>query len=211
MGALFAKPPPAQPASRVTDYDRAIHKLKVQRDKLTQYQKKVAATISRETQIVKDLVHAGDKEKARAVLKRRKYREKILSDTDAQINNLEQMTATLEYSHWETKVVEGLEAGNKALATLQETLSPEKVDALMDETKDRIDQANEIAEIVAGKLSSKDEDDLEAEYNKLLSAEELELPEAPTHALPQTPETVAAEPAKKTPAKQTSQPALVPA
>jgi charged multivesicular body protein 6 len=59
MGQLFAKP---KPKSRVTDEDKAILELKMERDKLKITIKRYEKNIEREKQIARELLHKGQKE-----------------------------------------------------------------------------------------------------------------------------------------------------
>ena len=74
--------------------------LKVQRDRLKQYQKKVIillntikieVVITRETEVAKQQLAAGNKDRALLALRRKKYQQTTLEKTFAQLLNLEQL------------------------------------------------------------------------------------------------------------------------
>lgn len=85
-----------------------LFSLKLQRDKLKQYQKKVCSSVhvdrpsqnpppqiqfilEREHQIAKSHLIAGDKDRALTALRRRKYQQSLLLRTDDQLAALEQL------------------------------------------------------------------------------------------------------------------------
>lgn len=84
MGGSSSKP-------KVTSRDRAILELKVQRDRLKQYQKKINLVLQRETEIAKEQLRAGNKDKALLALKKKKYQEQLMEKTNGQLFNLEQL------------------------------------------------------------------------------------------------------------------------
>ena len=56
--------------------------------------------------------------KAKLLLKKKRYMEGLLVNTDTQLENLQQMVDTIEFTQIEVKVVEGLKQGNEALNQL---------------------------------------------------------------------------------------------
>ena len=52
------------------------------------------------------------------LLKKKHYLESLLDKTDTQIENLQQMVETLEYTQIEMQVVEGLKQGNECLEAM---------------------------------------------------------------------------------------------
>lgn len=109
MGNLFGKKQHKKPASRVTDQDRAVLQLKQQRDKLKQYQKKVLAQLDRDKDVARRLLQEGKKDKAKLMLRKKKFQESLLEKTDGQLDNLEKLVNDLEFAQVEQEVVKGLE------------------------------------------------------------------------------------------------------
>lgn len=70
---------------KITPQDKAILELKVQRDKLHLYQKRMANIIERETQIAKEHLKNKDKRRALLAMKKKKYQESLMVKTDAQL------------------------------------------------------------------------------------------------------------------------------
>ncbi|XP_069786055.1 charged multivesicular body protein 6 [Narcine bancroftii] len=183
MGNLFGK----KKRSRVTEQDKAVLQLKQQRDKLKQYQKKIGIQLEKERELARQLLRGGKKEKAKLLLKKKRYQEQLLDKTEVQISNLEQMVQDIEFAQIEMKVIEGLKIGNDCLQKMHEMMSIEEVERIMDETQEAVEYQQQIDEILAGGLSQDDEDAILAELDAI-TQEEIELPEVPAEALPNLPE-----------------------
>ncbi|XP_073410819.1 charged multivesicular body protein 6 isoform X1 [Dendrobates tinctorius] len=157
--------------------------LKQQRDKLKQYQKKITLQLQREREVAKQLLHDGKKEKAKLLLKKKRYQEQLLEKTDNQISNLEKMVEDIEFAQIEMKVIEGLKIGNDCLKKMHEVMSIEEVERIMDETQEGIEYQRQIDELLAGSLTTEDEEAILEEL-EAITQEDLELPEAPMEKLP---------------------------
>ncbi|XP_068120059.1 charged multivesicular body protein 6 [Hyperolius riggenbachi] len=181
MGNIFGR----KKRSRVTEQDKAVLQLKQQRDKLKQYQKKITLQLQRERELAKQLLHDGKKEKAKTLLKKKRYQEQLLEKTDNQISNLEKMVEDIEFAQIELKVIEGLKIGNDCLKKMHEVMSIEEVERIMDETQEGIEYQRQIDELLSGSLTSEDEEAILQELEEI-TQEDLELPEAPKEPLPET-------------------------
>lgn len=183
MGNIFGR----KRRSRVTEHDKAVLQLKQQRDKLKQYQKRITLQLQRERQVAKQLLHDGKKEKAKLLLKKKRYQEQLLEKTDNQISNLEKMVGDIEFAQIELKVIEGLKIGNDCLKKMHEVMSIEEVERIMDETQEGIDYQRQIDDLLAGSLTSEDEEAILEELEAITQEDlDLELPEAPKEPLPET-------------------------
>lgn len=100
------------------------------------------------------------------------------------------MVHDLEFAQVELKVVDGLKVGNAALKKLNDLLSIDEIEKVMDETREGIEKQREIDEILSGELTENDENEVEAELDALLAAEvEEKVPEVPKDIiLPDVPE-----------------------
>ncbi|XP_077491520.1 vacuolar protein sorting 20 isoform X1 [Amblyomma americanum] len=179
MGILFGK---HKKVSRVTEQDKAILQLKQQRDKIKQYQKKILVSLENERQLARKLLHDGRKEKAKLLLKKKRFMEQMLEKTDGQLTNLERMVHDIEYAQIEIQVVEGLKAGNESLKKLHEVLCVEEIEKIMDETHEGIEKQKEIDDLLSGQLTAEDDDAVLAELELLVAEDEeavLELPDVP--------------------------------
>lgn len=161
---------------KITARDRAILDLKVQRDRLKQYQKRIDVVREREVQIAKEHLAAGKKDLALLALRKKKYQEGLLEKTNQQLLNLEQLTNQIEFAIVEQQVFAGLQQGNSILKEIQQEMSLEAVENLMEETAEAIAYQEEISRALSGKLTADDEMDLESELNDLIAAEMPEVP-----------------------------------
>ncbi|CAH2234980.1 charged multivesicular body protein 6-A [Pararge aegeria] len=181
MGGLFSKT--KKPVSRVTEQDKAVLQLKQQRDKLKQYQKKIELNLERDRQLAKKLLSEDKRDKAKLLLKKKKYQENLLQNTDIQLEKLEQLTHDLEFTQIEVQVLDGLKIGNVALKKVHDILNIDEIEKILDETKEGIEKQREIDELISGQLSEEDDEAIEAELETMLDVED-QLPEVPTDKLP---------------------------
>ncbi|KAH9175473.1 Snf7-domain-containing protein [Lactarius sanguifluus] len=179
----------SQSTPKITAQDRAILDLKLQRDKLKQYQKKIQIILDREHEIAKQQLAAGHKDRAIIALRRRKYQEGLLVKTDGQLESLEQLVSTIEFSLVEVSVLHGLKQGNAVLKEIHKELNVESVERLLEETAEAREYQREIDNMLVNNLSLDEEDAVQAELKELqqeaLRAQRDEetapsLPDAPT-------------------------------
>ncbi|KAK6070565.1 snf7 family protein [Seiridium cupressi] len=177
--------------SRVTAQDRAILDLKLQRDKLHQYQRRILPLVARETEIAKQMLAANDKPKALLALRRKKYQEQLLEKTDAQLQQLEQLVRNVEFAQIQKDIVFGLQQGTKVLKEINAEMGGiERVEMLMGESAEAIAYQNEISEMLGGRITNQDEEEVEDEL-AALEAEingPTKLPDVPNNKLPETPQ-----------------------
>ncbi|KIJ68569.1 hypothetical protein HYDPIDRAFT_24829 [Hydnomerulius pinastri MD-312] len=157
----------SQSTPKITAQDRAILDLKLQRDKLRQYQKKIQVVLDREHEIAKAQLAAGNKDRAVIALRRRKYQQGLLLKTDGQLENLEQLVSTIEFSLVEMSVLHGLKQGNEVLKEIHREMSIESVEKLMEETHEAREYQREIGDLLANQLSLDEEDAVQAELREL--------------------------------------------
>lgn len=185
MGSLFGKH--KKPVSRVTEQDKAVLQLKQQRDKLKQYQKRIELNLEKDRQLAKKLLNQGKRDKAKLLLKKKKYQENLLQNTDNQLEKLEQLTHDIEFAQIEVQVLEGLKTGNVALKKVHDVLSIDEIEKILDETKEGIEKQSEIDALISGQLTEEDEEEVEAELEAILDVKD-QLPDVPTENLPEVPE-----------------------
>jgi len=159
----------------------------LQRDKLRQYQKK--AVLDREQVIAKAHLAVGQKDRAVIALRRRKYQQSLLLKTDGQLENLEQLVSTIEFSLVEVSVLHGLKQGNEVLKEIHKEMNIESVEKLMEETAEAREYQREIGELLSNRLTLDEEDAVQAELRELQAdilqeadstKEPLHLPAVPT-------------------------------
>ncbi|KIM86586.1 hypothetical protein PILCRDRAFT_815821 [Piloderma croceum F 1598] len=178
-----------QSIPKVTPQDRAVLDLKLQRDKLKQYQKKLQVILDREHEIAKANLAANQKDRAVIALRRRKYQQGLLSKTDGQLEKLEQLVSTIEFSLIEVSVLHGLKKGNDVLKEIHKEMNIESVEKLLDESHEAQAYQREIDEMLSNHLTLDDEDAVQAELREL-QAESLQKAETrQLNNLPSVPRT----------------------
>ncbi|KLO09339.1 hypothetical protein SCHPADRAFT_922383 [Schizopora paradoxa] len=184
MGATQSTP-------RITAQDKAILDLKLQRDKVKQYRKKIQIVLDREEEIAKQQLRAGQKDRALVTLRQRKYQESLLQKTDTQLENLEQLVSSIEFSRIQVSVLHGLEQGNEVLKQINKEMNIERVDKLMDETAEAQAYQREISEMLSNTLTNEEEEDVQEELRRLQEEETVGVakPEADVH-LPNVPQNI---------------------
>lgn len=173
--------------------------MKNQRDKLHQYQRRITVLTDRETAIAKEMLAKGNKDKALLALRRKKYQESLLAKTDAQLEQLEKLTSSVEFALVQKDVVFGLQQGTNVLKQIHKEMGGlEHVEKLMGDTAEAVayqqvsglvlewdmiaNDLQEVSDMLGGQISNQDEDEVEDE----LEALEAELNGVPLPAVPST-------------------------
>ena len=199
MGNVFGKSK-HKANSRVTDNDRAVLELKKARDQLLVYQKKINADLDKERNVAKQLLQQQRMDRAKTVLRRKRYKESLLDKTDKQLENLETMVSEIEMAEIQVKVVDGIKAGKEALTKIQQLMNLDDIEQLMDDTREAVQLQQQIDNTIATALSPDEEQEALDELEALLAADEAgdraavgddvtpQLPDVPTDALPSIPQ-----------------------
>jgi len=167
-GASILRPIMGGPtAPKITSQDRAILDMKLQRDKLRQYQKKIQVVLNQEQTIAKEALKAGNKGRALTALRRRKFQESLLQKTDGQLEVLENLVANVEFALIEKDVLFGLKQGNQVLKQLHSEMSLENVQKLMDETAEGIAYQRAVDEALMSTMTVEEEEYVQAELARL--------------------------------------------
>ncbi|CDZ97419.1 snf7 family charged multivesicular body protein 6 [Phaffia rhodozyma] len=179
-----------QSTVKITSQDRAVLDLKLQRDKLKQYQKKIEYVLKREEEIAKEALEAGNKSRALTALRQRKYQQQLLLRTDTQLETLQSLVSSIEFSLVEKSVFEGLKQGNQVLKEIHSEMTLEKVEKLMGETEEAVSYQREIDQALQSKMSVDEEEAVQNELNALIDQQEqTRVPAVPDVELPQVPTT----------------------
>jgi charged multivesicular body protein 6 len=138
LPSSFARPPAIPPLLSLTSAAfRAILDMKIQRDKLHQYQKRITVITDRETEIARECLRNGDKKRALLALRRKKYQETLLQNADKQLAQLEVLTNDIEFAQLQKSVVFGLQQGTKVLKQIHDEMGGlENVEKLMGESEE---------------------------------------------------------------------------
>jgi charged multivesicular body protein 6 len=172
------------PLFLLQDQDRAILQLKVQKDRLHKYTIQIRLVIAREVAIAKQLLKQEKKPNALLALKRKKYQENLLDQTERQMLNLEELVHSIQFAEMQKQVFDALKQGNSVLSRLNQETSMEEVERLMDDTREAVEYQHQISELMGSQLNEEDEADVErtiAEWEEQeAQASAGKLPEAPT-------------------------------
>ncbi|EGG01057.1 uncharacterized protein MELLADRAFT_92804 [Melampsora larici-populina 98AG31] len=181
-----------------------FHDMKLQRDKLKQYKRKIEIIADQEQNIAKDALSKGNKSKALLALRRKKYQESLLIKTDQQLETLQNLVSSVEFSLIEKDVLFGLQQGNQVLKEIHKEMNLESVEKLMSDTTEAIAYQKEIDEMMMSKMSVEEEEEVQRELEALQAQEgtkqnsqvdkhssiSIDLPDAPKTRLPEIPEPV---------------------
>ena len=143
--------------------------MKVQRDKIRQYQKKITTVTQRETEVARQCLAQGNKQRALLALRKKKYQESLLAKMDQQLEQLERLTSDVEFAVVQKDVMFGLQQGTAVLKQIHKEMGGiEGVEKLMDESAEARGAEKEISDMLAGGgLSNEDEDAVEDELEEL--------------------------------------------
>ncbi|KAK6442979.1 Vacuolar protein sorting-associated protein 20 [Oleoguttula sp. CCFEE 5521] len=189
--------------NKVSAQDKAILDMKVQRDKLHQYQKRIKVVTDRETDIARECLRANQKDKALLALRRKKYQETLLAKTDQQLAQLQALTSDVEFALVQKDVVFGLQQGTAVLKEIHKEMGGlEKVELILEESAEAQAYQKEINEMLGGKMSNEEEDavedELEAMEREAASKDGVpSLPDAPTRIQEPLPDAPAADPKQR--------------
>lgn len=160
--------------------------MKVQRDKLRQYQKRITVLTDRETEIARECLRRNDKQKALLALRRKKYQESLLQKTDSQLAQLEILTNDVEFALVQRDVLYGLQQGTKVLKEIHKEMGGiEGVERLLGESAEAQAYQQEVTDMLSGRMTNQDEDEVEDELEALEREVNgpAKLPDAPTQDL----------------------------
>jgi len=147
---------------------RAILDMKNQRDRLHQYQKKITLLTNREKEIARECLRSGDKQRALLALRKKKYQESLLTQTDKQLAQLEILTSDVEFALVQKDVLFGLQQGTSVLKQIHKEMGGiERVEMIMGESEEARAYQAEIDEMLGGRMSNQDEDEVEDELAAL--------------------------------------------
>ncbi|KAK6464496.1 Snf7-domain-containing protein [Scheffersomyces coipomensis] len=163
MGQQTSAPP------KITAQDKAIFQLKQQRDKLKQYQKKISIIIDKQSNLAKVAIQHKQLDRAKFYLRAKKQQESIISKTYNQLDNLEGLIGTIEFKLIEKDVLYGLQQGNDVLKKLNNELSIDKIDKVLDDLQDERVKVDEISDALGmgSGLTNQEELEVDEEFERL--------------------------------------------
>lgn len=157
----------------IFDADRAVLKLKLQRDTILVYNRRINSIIETELLRAREFMSKSDRESARFALRRKKYQEQLRLTATATLDKLQHLTSQLEWSQMEAEIVTGLKEGAAALKALTDALPLEEVEQVMADTAEGIARQREIEEALARALPGvvPDMTAVDAELDAIIEAE----------------------------------------
>ena len=180
MGNLFRKKKKAEP-SRIKEEDKAIAQLKITRDKIKAYQRKLEGNIKSCKEAVKSCIQNKKKDQALLSLRKQKYLEKTYESTHGELLNIESLILNVENAQMQAQVVQALAKGNEILTKMNKELNIEDVEKLMADTDEAIEYQNQIGQILSKQGVPESEDLLDELDN--LEVEQERIPDVPTYKL----------------------------
>jgi hypothetical protein len=75
----------------ITTQDEAVLKMKIQRDNLEKYRKRIGTVLNRELEIARECLAKGDRKRAALALRKKKYQEQLLDQTDQHLDKLQDL------------------------------------------------------------------------------------------------------------------------
>ena len=182
MGNLFHKSKRStQETSRIQENDRAVAELKITRDKLRAYQKKLESNINNLKQAINECIHQKKRDQAMLALRKQKFLEKNLSGTHGQLLNIDSLIMNVENSQIQQQVVKALQQGNNILKQINKELTVEDVDKLMAETEEAIEYQHQIG-LALSNQGIQEDDDLLEQLDKL-EVVDYDIPSVPNRPL----------------------------
>nr|CUU99606.1 vacuolar protein sorting associated protein 36 [Hymenolepis microstoma] len=119
--------------------------------------------------------------RALLLLKKKKYQEKLLAQADQHLTTIEGLITDIEFAQVQVQVVDSLKKGNEALKQLNALMKLDDVEKILSDAQEYQEYQEEISNLIAGNLTSKDDADVEAEFEKLLK---VDFPDIPNHEVP---------------------------
>ncbi|KAK0274091.1 Vacuolar protein sorting-associated protein 20 [Friedmanniomyces endolithicus] len=191
-------------SNKISAQDRAILDMKLQRDKLHQYALRIQTLTSRETEIARECLRQNQKSRALLALRRKKYQESLLAKTDQQLAQLEVLTSDVEFALVQKDVLFGLQRGTEVLREIHREMGGlERVEMILGESAEAREYQEEVSEMLGGKMSNQDEDEVEDELEVMQrEVVGVRLPSAPSSGLEQAGEVKLPDVPQETPAQR---------
>lgn len=182
-------------APKITAQDKAIFQLKRQRDKIKEYQRKLQIVIDRQSELAREAVKNKQPERAKFYLRSKKQQQSTIIKTCDQLDNLENLIGTIEFKLIEKDVIYGLQEGNKVLTKLNNEMSVEKIEKILDQVEEEKLTVDEISNALGmgSGLTKVEETEVDDEFESMVQElhrkePSIVMPDIPdTHKLPDVP------------------------
>ncbi|KAK7746501.1 ESCRT-III subunit protein snf7 [Cytospora paraplurivora] len=141
----------------------AILGLRAQLDMLQKREKHLQNQMDEQDTLARKYVSTNNKNAAKIALKRKKQHEHSLDQTVAQIGTLEQQINAIESANINRETLLAMEKASAAMKQIHGKLTPEKVDATMDELAQQNALSEEIVNAITNNNIGEPIDDFELE------------------------------------------------
>lgn len=165
-----AKTPAAKEKPQLSDADRATLELKRSRDRLKKQEQQLENVIAKEKKIAQQLLQNKQKDKAILILKRKQMQEKMLERARAQMLNVESMISNIQEAESNVVVFNALKEGNATLQSLQEQMSVDQIEEILDDTADAVRMQDEISAALGQNLNTSEQAQIDDEVDAMFAA-----------------------------------------
>uniref|UniRef100_A0A6T8KSP0 Charged multivesicular body protein 6 n=1 Tax=Hemiselmis andersenii TaxID=464988 RepID=A0A6T8KSP0_HEMAN len=166
--------------ARITSTDRAVLDLKLQRDKLVVYKRKIHTIMEREHEIARQLIKEGKKAKALLALKKKKAQAKMLVSTDQKLDKVQEWIDSVEDAQRDQQLFNAMKVGKEALEEIHTEMGGvDAVEKLLLETEEANETQRLIEERLMGKLDDVDEAAMQRELDEMEEAAGVAAPKVP--------------------------------
>ncbi|KAG9390993.1 snf7 family protein [Carpediemonas membranifera] len=185
----------------ITSVDEAVLEIKIERDKLRMYERRLVEVYNREDQAARELLKRGEKDRAKLALQRKVYQKKLMEQANGMIDNLNEMVNSMDMAEMQREFAQVMATGKKTLDSILSQCNVEDVERLMEETQESLAYADEVADLLSGTLSTEDfadcDDELDAIAAELAMEDAEKITPAPVTAK-ESVESVQVKPIEKT-------------
>lgn len=192
MGFLFSSNSNQSSKGRkneLSDKDRASLEVQRHRDRLIKYEKSMNVKIERETQLCRQFLREKKRNKAKLVLRKKKFQQNLMEKARMQLLNIEEMIENIESAEMQQQMLAAMKQGTTLLQQINSEMDIDEVEQLMDDTAEAIAYQQEINDILSQNLSNIDEDEVlkELEMIEQMEADSIamEMPIVPNNNIGQ--------------------------
>lgn len=159
--------------------------------------------------MAKQCLAKGDRQKALLFLRKEQFQKQLLEKTDQQLASLEELVSSIEFAQVQRDVAFGLEQGAAVLKQINEEMSLERVEKIMDDSAEGIAYQAEVEALLSEQVTRSDELEVERELAEIEAEQTapsaVNLPNVPP-GIPKTNEVKKTENAKLGTAEQQEDP-----
>ena len=130
--------------NKISDHDRAILKLKTTRDAMSKYRKKLDSEMESLSRQALILSKRGERDRAKMVLKLKIMKSKGADEVEQKLMNVKVMIDKLDAAGSMIDMFSALEEGKKQLDILNEQVTADDMEILMEETAEAIEKQDEV-------------------------------------------------------------------